>query len=415
MAYIFRQQFVTEDKYYCKCPKTMSPIGICIHNTANSASAKNEINYMVRNDNYTSYHVAIDDIEVVQAIPFDRNAYHSGDGANGLGNTKYIGIEICYSTDYGSNKFDKAQENAIEYVANLCRQYGWTIDNIRGHRDFSSKNCPHRTDLNWFKEQVGKRLNSNESNSKPPQDNTPKLVSMETSKKVLGDRCKDIQTKLIYLGYDLGQYQNNGVFGQMTYNAIVSFQKDHSDVLDVDGSCGNATTSLINKLYNEKVESNKPKQPQADNSPKLGTHEYARNYANKNLDIRDIQKKLDYIGFSMSPYGADGSYGQHTFTRVKEFQLKYGLSVDGNVGSITLAKINEVYNAKVAQNQYPKYGVVTATAGLRVRNGASRSSSILGTLKYNETVKIGFTQGSWHNIYYGSNGGWVSADYIRIK
>jgi N-acetylmuramoyl-L-alanine amidase len=35
---------------------------------------------MIRNDNKVSFHYAIDDIEIVQGIPENRNAWHAGDG-----------------------------------------------------------------------------------------------------------------------------------------------------------------------------------------------------------------------------------------------------------------------------------------------------------------------------------------------
>ena len=40
------QSLVDTSKYGVKCPYTMSPIGICVHNTANDASAKNEVSYL---------------------------------------------------------------------------------------------------------------------------------------------------------------------------------------------------------------------------------------------------------------------------------------------------------------------------------------------------------------------------------
>lgn len=134
-----------------------------------------------------------------------------------------------------------------------------------------------------------------------------------------------------------------------------------------------------------KKEENKP---QVDNTPKLGSYEYARNYANKNLNIKDIQKKLDYIGYSMNPYGVDGSYGQHTFTKVKEFQADNNLTVDGNVGNITLAKLNEKYNAKVQANNRREPKLLEKVKYKQVVYGKSGShvyllQSILTELGYN--------------------------------
>ena len=94
-----------------------------------------------------------------------------------------------------------------------------------------------------------------------------------------------------------------------------------------------------------KEEPKKEESEPVNNSPKLGSYEYARSYANRNLNIKDVQRKLDYLGYSMNPYGIDGSYGPHTFNMVKKFQQDNGLVVDGNVGNITLAKLNEKYNA----------------------------------------------------------------------
>lgn len=145
MAYVIKKNFVSSNKYRLKCPYTMKPIGITIHNTANDASAENEIAYMIRNSNETSFHVAVDDDSVVIGIPFNRNAWHAADGENGDGNRKTIGIEICYSKSGGA-KFDAAEKNAAHYAATLLNHYGWTIKDVYRHKDwYPKKNCPHRT------------------------------------------------------------------------------------------------------------------------------------------------------------------------------------------------------------------------------------------------------------------------------
>ena len=149
MAYTFKQNMVSSSKYSIKCPYSMIPQYITIHNTSNNASAENEVKYMISNNNQTSYHVAVDDKYVIQAIPFNRNAWHAGDGANGTGNRKSIGIEICYSTG-NVETFKKAEANCAKYVATLLKQYGWTTAKVKRHKDWSGKNCPHKTmELGW--------------------------------------------------------------------------------------------------------------------------------------------------------------------------------------------------------------------------------------------------------------------------
>ena len=144
MSYTFRQNMVSSSKYSIKCPYSMNPQYITIHNTANSASADAEVRYMISNNNQVSYHVCVDEKEVIQAIPFNRNAWHAGDGASGTGNRKSIGIEIARSTG-DANLFARAEQNCAEYVAKLLKERGWGIDRVKRHKDWSGKNCPHKT------------------------------------------------------------------------------------------------------------------------------------------------------------------------------------------------------------------------------------------------------------------------------
>ena len=91
------QRLVPQSKYSIKCPYEMIPEGITVHNTANDASALNEITYMTNNNYEISYHYAVDDIQAVQGLPLNRNGWHASDGGSGFGNRKTIAIEICYS------------------------------------------------------------------------------------------------------------------------------------------------------------------------------------------------------------------------------------------------------------------------------------------------------------------------------
>lgn len=169
MSYKIVNMWVPKNMYRYKSPYKMSPNYIVVHNTANTASARNEVAYMRRNTNYTSFHVAVDDKEVVQAIPFNRNAWHTGDGNNvNSGNRKAIGVEICYSMDNGysgrySNRYAQAEKNAAKYIAHVLVQYGWGTDRLRQHWHYTKKDCPHKMRAwnNWqaFINMVQKNIN----------------------------------------------------------------------------------------------------------------------------------------------------------------------------------------------------------------------------------------------------------------
>jgi N-acetylmuramoyl-L-alanine amidase CwlA len=133
---------VPKEKYSIKCPYSMEPEYITIHNTANDASAANEIAYMIRNDNKVSFHFSVDDVQALQGILLNRNAWHAGDGRNGTGNRKSIGIEICYSKSGGA-KYNKAVKNAIELTARLMKQYDIPASKIMYHQNWDQKYCPH--------------------------------------------------------------------------------------------------------------------------------------------------------------------------------------------------------------------------------------------------------------------------------
>ncbi|HDR3894302.1 N-acetylmuramoyl-L-alanine amidase [Bacillus cereus] len=137
-----RKKLVDPSKYGTKCPYTMNPEFITVHNTYNDATAENEVAYMIRNDNQVSFHIAVDDKEAVQGIPLERNAWHTGDG-NGNGNRKSIGIEICYSLS-GGERYYKAEDNATIVVAQLMKQYNIPIYKVCTHQSWSGKYCPHR-------------------------------------------------------------------------------------------------------------------------------------------------------------------------------------------------------------------------------------------------------------------------------
>ena len=143
------KNLVSESKYSVKCPYAMTPEFIVVHNTANDATAANEVKYMISNNNQVSFHFAVDDKEIVQGLPLDRNAWACGDGANGKGNRKGIQIEICYSKSGGA-RFENAEKNAAKFIAQLLKERGWGVDKVKKHQDFSNKYCPHRTlDKGW--------------------------------------------------------------------------------------------------------------------------------------------------------------------------------------------------------------------------------------------------------------------------
>lgn len=155
MAITPRKMLCPAENKSWKFPHPMTPEFYVVHNTANDASANNEIAFMNRTKaeggRQVSYHYAIDDKEVVQGLEENVNGWHAGDGAEGDGNRKGIAIEICWSKSGGS-RFIAAEKLAAQFLAQELKKKGWGLDRVKKHQDFSpeKKYCPHRTlDMGW--------------------------------------------------------------------------------------------------------------------------------------------------------------------------------------------------------------------------------------------------------------------------
>ena len=123
----------------------MKPEYITIHqtgNTAKGADAKAHAAYLKNAAPNPSWHFTVDDKEAYQHLPLDTNGWHAGDGTNGPGNRKSIGIEICINKD---GNLTKAEANGAELAAKLIKEVG-TLKKfpacMKQHYDWSGKNCP---------------------------------------------------------------------------------------------------------------------------------------------------------------------------------------------------------------------------------------------------------------------------------
>lgn len=269
-----KQNLVNAGKYSIKCPYERTPQFYVIHNTYNDAPAKNEVSYMIGNNNKVSFHYAVDDVEVVQGLLENRSAFASGDGGKGQGNLYGIHVEICYSKS-GGDRFIKAEQNAAKFIADGLKAHGWGIDKVKKHQDFANKYCPHRTlDMGWqrFLNMVQANLDGNQTVVTPtPQPSQPVKPSG------YDEWVARLQQELNY------QFKRgltvDGLKGPNTLNACPTVKK---------GAKGNVT--------------------------------------------RLIQERLNSVGFSL---GVDGIFGTATYNAVKVFQRNRGLSQDGIVGKNT--------------------------------------------------------------------------------
>src|SRR3712207_2037916 len=140
---------------------------------------------------------------------------------------------------------------------------------------------------------------------------------MLLKKESRGEEVRNLQQKLISLGYNMGLYGADGVFGEETHNAVIKLQREHG--LSADGIVGPNTLA---KLNSSRISQNL----------KIGS---------RGQDVTMVQQKLTSLGYSCGNYGVDGVFGQGTYDAVVRFQKSYGLIIDGIVGKATIETLNK--------------------------------------------------------------------------
>ncbi|WP_369878241.1 N-acetylmuramoyl-L-alanine amidase [Bacillus sp. JNUCC-21] len=318
MTIAVKKRLVPSNEYSLKCPNPMTPEYITIHNTANDACAANEISFMTGNPESTSYHFAVDDKEVIQGIPLDRNAWHSGDGTNGTGNRKSIGVEICYSKS-GGPRYKAAEALAIKFVAQLLKERGWGIDRVRKHQDWNGKYCPHRilSEGRWNQVKTAiaaelERLGGKKATS-PTKTETKTGGATYTVKK--GDTLSGIAKNE---GVSVATLQSlNGIKNP---NLIKVGQ-----VLKLTGTASSPTNGK------------KSSYPLPSGTFKVTSP------LTKGTAVKQIQTALAALYYypdkGAPNNGIDGYYGPKTANAVKRFQLMNGLKADGIYGPKTKTKL----------------------------------------------------------------------------
>ncbi|CAM5501121.1 N-acetylmuramoyl-L-alanine amidase [Bacillus tequilensis] len=319
MTIAVKKNLVSEAKYALKCPNPMAAEYITIHNTYNDASAANEVSYMIGNTSSTSFHFAVDDKEVRQGIPTDRNAWHTGDGTNGPGNRKSIGVEICYSKS-GGTKYYAAEKLAIKFVAQLLKERGWGIDRVRKHQDWSGKYCPHRILSEGRWDEV--------------------KAAIEKELKALGGKTTSTSAPKA----------SGGTYTVKKGDTLSAIAKEHGvSVASLQSLNGIKNPNLIKvgqvlKLTGSSTSSPKPSSKKTSYVLPSGVIRVT-NPMRKGDDVRRIQNALAALYFypdkGAKNNGIDGVYGPKTANAVKRFQSVSGLTADGIYGPKTKAKLEE--------------------------------------------------------------------------
>lgn len=142
---------------------------------------------------------------------------------------------------------------------------------------------------------------------------------MKAKKGDRGPIVKEIQQRLLKLGFNIGPTYADGNFGSKTEEAVRSFQR----------KLGLRETGIVDDKTYEKL---------IFESYRLGDRTLYLHFPFfKGRDVLELQKILKGFGFNPGP--VDGIFGPLTEKAVREFQMSVGINPDGIVGPQTLKKI----------------------------------------------------------------------------
>ena len=137
-----------------------------------------------------------------------------------------------------------------------------------------------------------------------------------------------LQRDLEYLGYPVGEYGCNGIFGDDTEKAVKDFQVANG--LKDDGSAGPDTLKMIAKKKKEKES--------------LPSRNYVRqgDKGDRIIDIKQLQKDLILLGYGDNLKEPNGDFGSLTHKAVMRLQNEHMDKANGAVGPATQRVIDRL-------------------------------------------------------------------------
>lgn len=208
------KEFMTENRCYT-LGKTMRPAGIMVHSTGTpQPNPYAYINYWNRSDANICVHAFVHKDGIIQTLPWEFIAWHSG----GKANNTHISFEICepsgftYDQDYkmvgydakmNQAYFENVYQRAVDLCVYLCETFELTDNDVichsegykmgiaSNHGDVMHWFPKHEKNMDLFREDVKKGLQR--------KDNQPDAYAIQAvdwaiqNKILLGDDQGDLK------------------------------------------------------------------------------------------------------------------------------------------------------------------------------------------------------------------------------
>lgn len=217
-------------------------------------------------------------------------------------------------------------------------------------------------------------------------------------------------------GYSAQYYKNAGAYGKTPHRGDqIFFQTTagaicHTGLVEEVGDTwvqtieGNNQNMVARHVYNKTDRSiagyGTPNWGLVSSSvtPAPASHPQVK-FGSNGKAVKELQEKLMQLGYKLPLYGADGDFGAETQKAVRAFQQANGLEVDGIVGPITWAKLEELLAAstanQVTSDENGKYIIYTVKKGdtltkiAAAHRTSAQSLAFLNGIKNPSLIQIG--------------------------
>ena len=253
-----------------------------------------------------------------------------------------------FTPQLGAQVFFTYSAGEVSHTGIVADIVGTTITTIEGNSsDQVAKRTYNQGNASIYGYGIPKwelAANSSASTTEPsmqPNSDTSAYYGVRILKKGMsGDDVKKVQEDLISLGYDLGRWGADGDFGNDTDSAVRKFQQDHN--LDpVDGEVGPDTIAALEKALEKKEEASKPapSNDTDDGVPRQKMKLRVLKIDMEGPDVKLAQAALQCWGYTTI---VSGIFGKEMDEKIRDFQQKKGLDVDGEIGTQTWTKLLEL-------------------------------------------------------------------------
>lgn len=158
---MIRKQIIPTSQFDVKCPYNITPIGISVHNTGNTASAENENKNLSWTRDERSFHYVTDEYGTIQNVEDNRNTWANSDYNKGWKSKNYLNWEIS------ELNYEKSEKMAIKDIAQVLYIKNWDTSVIKNHSTFDpTSGCPRKTLPHWnrFIAEIDSELNRLKNN-----------------------------------------------------------------------------------------------------------------------------------------------------------------------------------------------------------------------------------------------------------